>query len=156
MRLLRLVLGFVLLVTALLVTWPMLRAALFLEHASGRVLDVFTDAQPDGRVRLVIAYVFTAGQGAEVISYSQGDGLYRPVPDPLVDPAVAREVIAELLPGGGKAAVRRVFYQANDPVRTAFIISPVLTTRRYHVAVAMALIGIALLWSARHPAGVDR
>ena len=77
----------------------MLRAASQYQVVRGRVLDVLTQPTADGRVRMSVAYEFSAPGRHEVqLSYRTSDWRLEPGDDAVVDAATA-ELWQHSLPG---------------------------------------------------------
>lgn len=125
----------------LVVAWPLVRAAVSFKPVRGEILDVITTPADDGRLRVAIAYEYPLPtRGERAIGYRLTDERLHPVDDPVVDAAYA-----DALRGLTGRRVR-VYYDVNQPLDTAFMLSPVSTDgglRAEHGAL-MLMAGVAL------------
>ncbi len=153
MRLTALIIGLGLVLIGVLLAWPQMRLYLTHEQADGRIVEVLPDPVDAHRVRLTMIYDFrvprtaAASRAGTTPGYSSfasrlADARYRMVADPVVPNEQAAEWARVLLDSGRRVSVH---YRANDPIGTAFIISPVHPgTRRGDLGLGLAAVG--LLW----------
>jgi hypothetical protein len=141
------ILGFALVITGMVVAWPLIFATSHYQMVRGRILEVFTQPLPDQRVRLSVAYDYPipARHGRVfAIGHAQADQRFQPIPD-LVIPASQVPLYERVLLR--EAPVRRVFLDVNDPVGSAFMITDVSVGRSLSAeqGVALGLLGL-LMW----------
>jgi hypothetical protein len=135
-------LSLVTMVAGLVVAWPLVRAAWSFTPVHGEVLDVLTLPEPDGRLRVAIAYEYPLpARGEHALGYTQSDERLRPIADPVLDAALANR-LRQALPGRKV----RIFYDANHPLDSAFMLSPTLAPDglRAEHGTLLVMAGIAL------------
>jgi hypothetical protein len=125
----------------LVIAWPLVRAAVEFRPVRGEILDVITSPGENGLVRVTIAYEYPLPtKGERAIGYTQTDERLQPIPDPTMEASQA-ESLKRALPGRPV----RIYYDVNQPIDSAFMLSPVNTKdglRAEHGAL-MVLIGLA-------------
>jgi hypothetical protein len=133
--------GALLMVVGLVVAWPLIRAAVSFRPVRGEVLDVIATPVESGRMRIAIAYEYPLpSRGERAIGYTLTDERLHPIDDPVVDAASAESLRAL----AGRPV--RVYYDVNQPLDSAFMLSPVGATnglRAEHGAL-MLMVGVAL------------
>ena len=139
-------------VTGALFAWPQVRGYWLYQRTTARILDVLPETLADGRVRLSVAYEYDLprdpNQKARQVSlgWQIGDSFFRPMEDPIVEAARADLVIRKLLDADASTRQQRVvFFVANDPVGTAFILDETAATPTNRLQLGAVLIGIGLL-----------
>ncbi len=140
---------------ALLLAGPFLWAWATHRAAAGQVLEVFFTPLGEGRVQVSVLYDFeigVAGGRQHVLGWRLADTWCRPIDDPVVsiEEAIA---LARLRPSSERGTRGRVFYQANDPSATAFILPPDHPAlRRNQLGMCLVLVSfvLSLPWGIRH------
>ncbi len=142
----------VVMATGALLAWPQVRGYWLYQQAQARILDVLPTTLPDGRVQLAIAYEFdlprVAGKRERQVAlgWQVGDAFFRPMPDPVVEAARADQVVRDLLDADSqRRRSRTVFFVANDPAGTAFILDETAAAPTHRLQLGAVLIGIGLL-----------
>lgn len=80
------------------------------------------------------------------LGWQIGDAFFRPMEDPIVEAARADQIIRNLLDADASARRQRVvFFVANDPVGTAFILDETAAAPTNRLQLGAVLIGIGLL-----------
>jgi hypothetical protein len=125
------------------VAWPLVRAVLEFKSVRGQILDVITLPAADDHFRIAIAYEYPLPQrGERAIGYTITNERLEPIDDSLVDRDFA-EQLTRTLPGRRV----RVYYNVNQPLDTAFMLSPIETGRlaglRAEHGVLIVIIGVA-------------
>ncbi len=147
-RILRL-LGLALAAGGILACVPFARAAAELERTPGQILDIVLTPVDEERARVSVAYLFRVkGSGRmEQVAWGQGDGFFRPTDDPIL-PTIEAEALRETLTARPYA---QVWYQANDPAGSAFILAvdQERPWRRYVLGGLAASAGLFLLLRRR-------
>ncbi len=140
-------LGLALVIAGTTVAWPLIYATSHYSMVRGRILEVFSKPLPDQRVQLTIAYDYPVpDRHARVIAigHDLADQRFRPIPDLVIAagdlPAYEHALLRE-------APVRRVFFDVNDPIGTAFMMTDVSVGKGLSAeqGVALALVGL-LMW----------
>lgn len=148
-RLLGLAIVACLVLTGALMAWPAARTWLTRQHAQAVVLNASVVPLPDGRAQVAVLYRFTVGEqdGVEVqqLAYRQADQNYQPIPDPALAPAEAEAVVQGILAGD---RWRTVWFLANDPERSAFILEEAGGRPGRRALTGAALLLVGLLWWA--------
>jgi len=139
--------GILMALTGMLVCWPL--AQVFLTHEAGhaRILEIYRDAQADGRIRLRAVWELRTGDGQWLIGDAQSSRFFRRIDDPVVEVEEAADVIGRLMPDRhGVAHGVKAFWKANDPAGTAFIIDITQTHpwRRYIAGLAACGLGLII------------
>jgi hypothetical protein len=133
--------GALLMVVGLIIAWPLVRAAVSFRPVRGEILDVITTPADSGRMRVAIAYEYPLpNRGERAIGYTLTDERLHPIDDPVVDASSAESLRAL----AGRPV--RVYYDVNQPLDTAFMLSPVNAAnglRAEHGAL-MLIVGVAL------------
>lgn len=128
-------------VVGLVIAWPLVRAAVEFRPVRGDIIDVITSPADKGLVRVTIAYEYPLPtKGERAIGYTQTDERLQPVPDPEMEASQAESLMRSL---PGRAV--RIYYDVNQPIDSAFMLSPVINKdglRAEHGAL-MVLVGIA-------------
>ncbi len=143
--------------SGLIIAWPFPAACLRYQHATGSILEVFTTPVDAGHVSVSIAYEYSPNQDprCSILGYVQGDGDFRAMSDPVMSNSEA-EAFRELLePPGAARAAGRVFYEANDPVGSAFIITDARIGLR-RLFIGMLLVTLSLVLSLPPPGWLGR
>jgi hypothetical protein len=136
--------------TGVLLLAPLARAHLDGRVVSGHVLEVFGMPTDDGRIEPWPVFTFEVDGGAVRHSYAGtrfGDRLYRPAERLRLAPE-AFDAFAEQL----RFRRVQVFFDANDPVGTAFILADpgVGPGRRVIIGALLVVIGLlGLVFGAR-------
>jgi len=151
-RLMVIALVLAIVVTGALFAWPQVRGYWLYQRTTARILDVLPQTLDDGRVRLSVAYEYELPRdpkypGRQVsLGWQVGDSFFRPMEDPVVDAARADQVIRKLLDADALSRqLRTVFFVANDPVGTAFILDETAAAPTNRLQLGAVLIGIGLL-----------
>jgi len=139
-------------ITGALFAWPQVRGYWLYQRTTARILDVLPETLPDGRVRLAIAYEYELPRKADAavrevsLGWQIGDAFFRPMPDPVIEEARVDQVIRQLLDADSAARQSRiVFFAANDPVGTAFILDETAPTPTNRLQLGAVLIGLGVL-----------
>jgi hypothetical protein len=146
-------LGLLTTLVGVLVCWPLGRLLMTHEHGHARVLAIYRDQLGSGALRLRTVFEVETSPGQWVLGDAQTDQFFRPIGDPALDGAESDEVEARLLPDAqNRQMLPLVFWKANDPAATAFIIDVSRTHwwRRYVgglAACAVGLITARLAWA---------
>ncbi len=152
MRLLHAFAILAMLVTGGSLVWPSAAGFLAYERSLGRILDVIPESLPEGRVRLRICFEFpvsVAGGGRRnQLGWGVADAYFRLLGDPVVASSRAEGVIRELMDTDqGRLRPRTVFYRAEDPAGTAFILDETAERPTRRIPVGLVLLGVAAVWS---------
>ena len=139
-------------ITGGLFAWPQVRGYWQFERTTARILDVIPETLADGRVRLSIAYEYDLprdpqkSQRQTSLGWQIGDAYFRPMEDPLIESARLDPLTRLLLDADAPARrLRTVFFKANDPVGTAFILDESAAAPANRLQFGSVLIGIGLL-----------
>lgn len=147
MRRILVAIGVLIALTGALVLWPLGRLMLTHEHGQARALAVFRDRSDDGDETLRVVWEAQVAPGHWLIADRQSDQFFRPTGDPVLGRADAEATASRILPDAqGRQPAMPVFWKANDPAGSAFIIdvSSNHWLRRY-IAGAAILVGGMLL-----------
>jgi len=109
------------------------------------VLDTFPQPLPDGQVRLTVLYEFEvpSKHGRTVaLGYSQANHRFQVVADPVVP---ADQLTAWQCAFTKETPVRRVFFELNDPVGTAFMVSEAVDGQGFDYRHGMILLVFGLV-----------
>ncbi len=132
-----------LLIVGLVIGWPLLRASVKFRAVYGQILDVIAVPIDDQQVSLAIAYEYPLpGPGRNrALGYALTDGNLQP----LLHDHIVRAADAEAWKGALYGHNVRVYYDVNDPIDTAFMISPLRTTHgmRPEYGMLMIMFGLA-------------
>jgi hypothetical protein len=139
---LRILASLILVLTGWLLAWPWMRVRAEHEVVQGRIVDAWALPAAQGLMRVTVLFEFPVkGSKPRVVTLGihQADRLYRAQPDPLLPQPEALTRIDNLL----DHPQRSVFYQANDPEGTAFILADPLDrpSRRYAIGLVLAAVG---------------
>ena len=141
-----------LLVTGGLLAWPQLRGWIFLQRTPARILDVVTTPVGEGKVAIAVAYEYLLPRRPGVrarefqIGWQIGDPFFRPIPDPVIEAGRSEAVVRSLLDADQpEPRMRTVFFAANDPVGTAFILDETALVATHRVQIGAILVGIGIL-----------
>ncbi len=141
---------------ALLLAGPYLWAWATHTAASGHVLDVFFSPEGEDRIRASVLYDFeVAADGGvqHVLGWRLADAWCRPIDDPVVNLSQAL-ALSRWRPTAERGTGGRVFYDANDPSATAFILLPEHPAlRRCYLGMILVMVSLALSlpWGKRQP-----
>ncbi len=151
-RLMIVLLMVIIIITGGLFAWPQVRGYWLFQRTTARILDVIPETQADGRVRLSIAYEYELPrdpkQPQRVVSlgWQIGDSYFRHMEDPLIDAARVDQITRRLLDADAPSRqLRTVFFVANDPVGTAFILDETAAVPAKRLQLGSVLIGIGIL-----------
>ena len=151
-RLMIVVLMLIIIITGALFAWPQVRGYWLFQRTTARILDVIPETQPDGRVRLSIAYEYDLPrdpkqpQRVQSLGWQIGDSYFRHMEDPLIDAARVDQITRLLLDADApNRQLRTVFFVANDPVGTAFILDETAAVPAKRLQLGSVLIGIGIL-----------
>ncbi len=155
MRRVRALLGFLLALAGALVVLPSASVYWRYSHATGDIKDVFEEPLGSDRIRLHVVFEFTLdvkGVRTTYFGANQADGHYHVIEDPIVDKATAAAMRRALL--GDDPRFRRariVYFEAEDPPGTAFIVSEAAgaPSRRYEIGLAMVAAGLLTVMFSR-------
>lgn len=145
-------LSLLLLATGALLCWPTVRAYLVMHRVQGEIMEVHTSPAPDG-LRVSVCYRFplpgsTPERRALQYAWGLGDQYYRRVDDPVVPAAEVDDLVAGLLALDKEGRrPREVFFQANDPEGTAFILCEAAGDPRRRLRLGILLAAFGLCWS---------
>ena len=152
-RLVVFVLVLILVITGALLAWPQMRGWWLYQRAPARIIEVLPTVQADGSVRLSILYEFELprppGQRERhfQMGWQVGDAYFRPMPDPVVEAGRVDQTVRGLLDADlPDRRWRTVFFAANDPVGTAFILDETAAVPANRLQIGVVLIGIALVF----------
>ena len=152
-RLVVLVLVLILMLTGMLLAWPQVRGWWLYQRAPARIIDVLPAALADGSVRLSILYEYELqrqpGQRERhfQMGWQVGDAYFRPMPDPVVEAGRVDQLVRGLLDADKPDRLwRTVFFAANDPVGTAFILDETAAVPANRLQIGVVLISIALVF----------
>lgn len=141
-----------LVVTGALLAWPQARGWWLYQRSTARILDVLTEPAPGGLVRLAVLYEYElprvqgAGERTWQLSWRLGDAFFRPMPDPLVESGRVDQVVRSLLDAERPdRRLRTVFFTANDPVGSAFILDETAAAPSNRLQIGVVLVGIGLI-----------
>lgn len=146
-RILGLAVAAILLAVGLLMALPAGRTLITHQRAAADLLAAY--AVPEGReqARVLVVYRFASGErdGAELLQLAcrQADQNFRPIPDPLLPRAEAEQVVRALLDG---ERARWVYFRAEDPEGTAFVLEEARGRPGRRALTGMALAAVGLLW----------
>lgn len=146
-------LGLLTALVGVLVCWPLGRLLLTHQHSHARILALYRDPVGSGAQRLRTVWEVETSPGQWLLGDAQTDQFFRPIPDPVLDPAEADSVEVRLMPDSqNRQKLPLVFWKANDPAGSAFIIDVGRTHwwRRYVgglAACAAGLITARLAWA---------
>jgi hypothetical protein len=147
------VLVVVLVITGALLAWPQVRGWWLYQRAPARIIDVLPTHLDGGLVRLSILYEYELprpiGQRERhfQMGWQVGDAYFRPMPDPVVEAGRVDQAVRGLLDADQPdRRWRTVFFAANDPVGTAFILDETAAVPANRLQIGVVLIGIALLF----------
>jgi hypothetical protein len=147
-RLLRLV-GLALAGIGILACVPFVRAVAEMERATAQILEVVLTPVGEDHRRISVAFLFPVKGDARVeqLAWGQGDGFFRPGEEPVL-PAAEAEALREAITAHPYA---QVWYRANDPAGTAFILAvdQERPWRRYVLGGLAASVGLFLLLRRR-------
>lgn len=139
-------------VTGALFAWPQVRGYWLYQRTTARILDVLPETLADGRVRLSVAYEFELPRDPKQpgryisLGWQIGDSFFRPMEDPIVEATRSDLIIRKLLDADASGRLfRTVFFTANDPVGTAFILDETAAVPTNRLQLGAVLIGIGLL-----------
>lgn len=146
-RLLGLAIVLCLVGTGALMAWPAVRTWITRTHTPGEVLNATAVPAGEGRAQVAVLYRFTVGErdGAvlQQLAYRQADQNYRPIPDPVLPAAEAEAVVQGILAGD---RWRTVWFLANDPEGSAFILEEAGGRPGRRALTGAALVVVGLLW----------
>ncbi len=128
-----------------LILWPLGRIVLTHEHGHARALAVYRDELGSDTLRLRVVWEAQVAPGHWLIADRQSDQMFRPTSDPVLNRVDAEAVAARILPDAqGSQLVMPVFWKANDPGSSAFIIDVSASHwfRRYFAGAAIVLAGL--------------
>jgi hypothetical protein len=131
-----------------LFTWPAVRVLTSHERVAGEILDVYAHPLDEGRALISVLYRFPLPPGADQarrwqMAWNQANQQWRIMPDPVIPAERAEAVIQDLLAGDRR---RTVWFQANDPEGTAFILDEATGRPGRRVQTGLALFAVGLLW----------
>jgi hypothetical protein len=138
-----------LVVTGLLMTWPAVRTWLTHQHAEAEILSARAVPVEEGgnRARITLLYRFTVGERDGVVLQQlagrQADQHYQPIPDPQL-PMDEAEAVVQAMTADDRR--RTVWFKANDPERSAFILEEVGGRPGRRALTGAALVVVGLLW----------
>ena len=140
-------------ITGGLLAWPQVRGWWLYQRAPARIIDVLPTVLADRSVRLSILYEFELprlpGQRERhfQMGWQVGDPYFRPMPDPVVEAGRVDQAVRVLLDSDlPDRRWRTVFFAANDPVGTAFILDETAAVPANRLQIGVVLIGIALVF----------
>jgi hypothetical protein len=145
--------GLLVSLVGILVCWPLARLLLTHEHGRAQVRAVYRDRLANGDERLRAVWEVETSPGRYALCDAQSNQFFHPIPDPVVRPGVADAIETRLLPDAkGRQLRPLVFWRANDPAGSAFIIDVSETHwwRRYVAglsAIAIGLVTARLAWA---------
>lgn len=151
MRRLLVAIGIIATLTGALVMWPLGRVMLTHEHGQARTLAVYRDDIGDGQQRLRVVWEAQVAPGQVLIADRQADQFFRPTGDPELTREEADATASRILPDAqGRQPQLPVFWRANDPASTAFIIDVSAShwLRRYIAGAAVLVAGLILARTA--------
>ncbi len=130
-----------------IIAWPLIYASAHYQVVRGRILEVFSEPLPDDQVRLSIAYEFpvpSRQQRVVAIGHAQADRSMHRV-ESVVIPATRLASIEHTLIHVTPS--RRVFYDVNDPIGSAFMLTDLSAVEGIgHDQGLVLIIGGLLLW----------
>ena len=133
----------ILILLGVVIGWPFIRATMQYQAVRGQILDVFTLPIDGQQVKLFIAYEYPLpGPGKNrALGYAQADGNLQLLPDDHIVPAADADAWQRALYGHNV----RVYYDVNQPIDTAFMISPIRPAHglRPEHGMLMILFGLA-------------
>lgn len=152
MRVLHVIAIGVLLVVGATLVWHPVMGFWSHQRSEGRILDVIPVPQSDGLVRLRIAFEFPLrgerGQRLLQMGWGVADPRFQPLGDPLVHEERAEGVIRGLMDTDeGRVRSRTVFYRAEDPAGSAFILDETSERGNRRFPVGLVLLAAAVVWS---------
>lgn len=127
-----------LLIVGLVIGWPLLRASVKFRAVNGQILDVIAVPIDDQQVSLIIAYEYPLpGPGRNrALGYALTDKNLQPLQNDHIVRAADTDAWKNALYGHNV----RVYYDVNDPIDTAFMISPLSTTHGMRPEYGMLMI----------------
>lgn len=148
-RVLALLIALVLMAIGVLFTWPALRVLSSHERVRGEILDAYAYALPQGDGLVIsVLYRFPLPPSEDQarrwqLAWNQANQQWRIMPDPVVSADRAETVVQTLLAGDRS---RTVWFLANDPEGTAFILDEATGRPGRRVQTGLALFAVGLLW----------
>lgn len=141
-----------LVITGGLLAWPQVRGWWLYQRTTARILDVLPTTRSDGNIDLAIVYEYELptpvkpGERSWVLGWRIGDAYFRTIPDPVVEPERIEQVTRELLDADEpNRHLRQVFFSANDPEGTAFILDETAAVPANRLQIGTVLMAIGLL-----------
>jgi hypothetical protein len=145
-----LLLGLTLVLFGAFVAWPLIYASMHYQVVNGRIMDVYSDRRTDDAVWLCVSYEFPVpsknGQ-AIALGHMLADRSLRRSDGILVPAHQEQDVEHNLL---HVQPVRRVFYEVNDPIGTAFMLTDQGISHSIgpDQGLVVIVVGLALWWIA--------